>query len=134
MIRFPPFFAPDPDKVHGKVLVEIVVCLWKLLIGFEVGSQCGIFLSSLSSYLLKIWSNMLIPGDQLLIWKMDLQSNNTWALLVHVKMMDSPESFTGRHIASIKILFGLILTYSKLHSCVIMAFVHIFVNVLDGFD
>jgi len=104
----PPFFVSGPGKVHGNVLVEIVVCLWNLLIGFEVGNQCGIFLSSLSNYLLKVWSNMLIPGDQLLIRKMDLQTNNIWVLLVHVKMIDSPDSFTGRHIASIKILFDLI--------------------------
>ena len=53
---------------------------------------------------------------------------------MHVEMVDSPESFTGRHIASIKILFDFILTCPKLHSCAIMAFVHIFVDVLDGFD
>ena len=110
------------------------MCFWKLLIGFEVGSQCSILLSSLSNYLLKIWSNMLIPHDQLLIWKMELQSINTWVLLMHVDMVDSPESFTGRHIVSIEILFDLILTCPKFHSGVIMAFVHIFVDVLDGFD
>ena len=93
-----------------------------------------VIFNSLSNYLLKIWSNILIPGDQLLIWKMDLQTNNIQVLLMHAKMADSPESFTGRHIASIKILFDLILTCPKLHSCVIMAFVHIFVDVLDGFD
>jgi hypothetical protein len=131
---FPLFLASDPDKVRGKVLVKIVACLWDLLIGFEVGSQCGILLSSLSNYLLKIWSNILIPGDQLLIWKMDLEMNNRWVLLMHVKMKDSPDCFTGRHIASIKILFDLILTCPKLHSCAIVAFVHIFVDVLDSFD
>ena len=110
LLYFPPSVAfVDPDEVHGKVLIEIVACLWKFLIGFEVASQCGIFLSCLNSYLLKILSSILFPGDNLLIWKMDLQTNNIWVLLMHAEMKDSPESFTGRYIASIKILFDLIL-------------------------
>ena len=42
LLHCPPSVAfVDPDKVHGKVLVEIVVCLWKFLIDFAVATQCG---------------------------------------------------------------------------------------------
>jgi hypothetical protein len=49
-------------------------------------------------------------------------------------MEEAPNALAGRDVASIEILFDLIIASPKLHGDVIVAFVHILVNVLDSFD
>jgi len=53
---------------------------------------------------------------------------------MHPEVAKAPTSLAGRNIAGINIQFHLVLAIAKLHSCTVMPFVHIFVNVLDGLD
>jgi hypothetical protein len=77
---------------------------------------------------------ILIPSDILLARKMDLKSDNIRNSTVHEEMKEAPNALTGRNIASIEILFDFIIASTKLHGEVIMAFVHILVNVFDSLD
>ena len=105
-----------------------------ICIGFEVCSKLGIPLSLLIYHFLKISSYLCIPGDCLLLWEVDLKTDNVWKLLMHVKPKQSPNSFTCRHIARIQIELDLIQATPKLHCCAIMTLVHILVDVLDCLD
>jgi hypothetical protein len=55
-------------------------------------------------------------------------------MLLHLKQIHPPVSFTAANIAHIQILLDLINTGPKLHCGPIMALVHILVDVLDGLD
>ena len=77
---------------------------------------------------------ILIPSDILLARKVDLKSDSIWRSTVHEEMKETPDAFARRNIASIQILFDLIVASSKLHGDVIMAFVHILENILHSLD
>ena len=53
---------------------------------------------------------------------------------MHAKIEEAPNTLTSRNVASIEVLFDFIIASPKLHCNVIMAFVHIFVDILDSFD
>ena len=55
-------------------------------------------------------------------------------MLLHIKEIQAPKSLTAAHIACIQILLDLIIAGAKLHSGVVMALVHILVDVLDSLD
>ena len=50
-------------------------------IGFEVSSESGVLVSLLLNHSLDIWETVFIPCDQLLVWEMDLKSDNIGALM-----------------------------------------------------
>jgi hypothetical protein len=66
--------------------------------------------------------------------KVDMESNYVRNLLVHDELIDMPECFRCKDIACIKVELDLILTFPKLHGGMIIAFVDILVDVLDGFE
>ena len=53
---------------------------------------------------------------------------------MHEEMKETPDAFASRNVASIQILFDLIIASSKLHGEAIMAFVHILENILHSLD
>jgi hypothetical protein len=63
--------------------------------------------------------------------EVDMESNYVRNLLVNNELTDVPECFRCRDIACIKVELDLILTFPKLHSGMIVAFVDILVDVLD---
>jgi hypothetical protein len=66
--------------------------------------------------------------------EVDMESNYVRNLLVHYELTDVPEHFRCRDVACIEIELDLILTFPKLHGGMIMAFVDILVDVLDGLE
>ena len=102
---FPSALLVQPYKSGRDVLIEEVSCMWNrwICIGFEVCSKLGIPLSLLIRHFLKISSYLCIPGDCLLLWEVNLKTDNVWKLLMHVKPKQSSNSFTCRHIAQIQI-------------------------------
>ena len=77
---------------------------------------------------------MLIPSDILLARQVYLKTHDVWKGTVHDEMEEAPNALAGRDVASIEILFDLIVASPELHCDAIVAFVHILVNVLDSFD
>ena len=67
--------------------------------GPKGSSKIAIFSGKGSCYILKICNSLCIPCDHLLMWKMDLETNTIWKLLVHWKMKQSLNCFTSRYIA-----------------------------------
>jgi hypothetical protein len=55
-------------------------------------------------------------------------------MLLHLKEIKMPSSFTARDVSGIQVLLNLILTSAKLHGGAVVTLVHIFINVLDRFD
>jgi hypothetical protein len=124
-----------PHKLWRKVLVRHVLCkLWILLVGLEVASKGGVMFCSIIGNLLDGLLAILIPGDILLAWKIDLEADDVGESAVHEKVEEAPDTLTGWDIASIKILFDLIIASTELHGDTIMALVDILVDVFDGLD
>jgi len=53
---------------------------------------------------------------------------------MHIKLIYMPATFIARKISCIQIELCFILANAKLHSGAIMAFINIFVDILDSFD
>src|ERR1700690_126033 len=105
-----------------------------LLVGLEVGCQSRVSVGAGLNDLLKRRNTILLPCDQVLSLKMNVQTHNMWQLLMHGKLSHAPEGFCRGNITCIKIKFDLILGLAKLHSGAIMAFVDVLVDILYGLD
>ncbi len=112
-------------------MIQQLLCLWIFLIGLEVCSESGVPCPLIFQHLLQISSHLVIPCHHLLILFMHLKTNHSRLFFMHPEVIKSPTTLTGRNIAGVKIQFHLILTISKLHSCLIVPFVDIFVYILD---
>jgi hypothetical protein len=75
-----------------------------------------------------------IKDSWLEIRKMDLKANHIRDLLLHIKHIELPESLIATDVACIQVLLYLITTSAKLHGGVVMALIHILVDVLDCLD
>jgi hypothetical protein len=101
-------------------------------VGFEVRFQCCTFAGCPIDNILRIviW----IKYHPLLIWEMDLKSDNCRELLMHIESKEPPSSLTGRDISTIKMQLNfIVILFSKRKSPSIMAFENIFVDVLGCF-
>ena len=84
---FPLPFLILPNEFGRKVLVEELLCVRILGIGFEVGGESGIPVSLFLNHGLYILGIVFIPCGKLLVREMDLKSDNVGALLTHQELI-----------------------------------------------
>jgi hypothetical protein len=65
---------------------------------------------------------------------MDCKVQNIGLMILNLKKVKAPVCLTAANIACLQIVLNLIMGSFKLHGGVVMALVHILVNVLDSFD
>ena len=127
--------VPILDHLIRKVLIKGVVnnTILILIIGLEPCSESGVSVcmtlkSLLESIPVSIKDNCLLLGE------MNCKMQNAGLMILDLKEIKAPVCLIAANIMCIQVVLDLIMSSAKLHSGVVMALIHILVDVLDSFN
>ncbi len=123
------------DHLVRKVLIKGIIndTILMLIIGLEPSSKSGVPVLMLLKSLLKSIPAR-IENNWLLLGKMNCKMQNAGLMILDLKEIKVLVCLTAANITCIQVVLDLIMSSAKLHSGMIMALIHILVDVFDSFD
>ncbi len=95
--------VPVPPHLAGEILIEGIPDDPNLIssIGLEPCSKGGVLLLIPVKNLLGIDISVRVDNNCLLFGKMDIKAQDTWLMVMHLKEVEAPASFTATNIFSV---------------------------------